>query len=76
MSEQRNPEWPKHEGIYNRCMEFAEKANTVYRKTCWIHLTDAVEKGTISPLEAWDAIKAGFVPEHLKIRQSRYSHML
>jgi hypothetical protein len=73
---ERNKEWPKHEGIYSKCMELAEKERSLYSKTCWIHLTAAVEKGTVTPLEAWDAINLGYLPEILKVRQSQYSHLL
>jgi len=40
--------------------------------TQWIHLSDAVERGSIQPLEAWNTIKLGYVAEHLKVRDSRY----
>ena len=40
--------------------------------TKWIHLSDAVETGSISPLEAWDTIALGYVAEHLMVRRSRY----
>lgn len=42
----------------------------------WIHLTDAVERGSIHPLEAWDTIAMGYVAEHLKVRDSRYKDRL
>jgi hypothetical protein len=44
--------------------------------TPWIHLCDAVSRGTISPLEAYDTIELGYLPENLKIRESYYSHLL
>jgi hypothetical protein len=43
--------------------------------TPWIHLVDAVSRGTISPLEAYDAIELGYLPENLKVRESYYSHL-
>lgn len=66
---------PKHEKIYDECMRLA-KANPGKNATQWIHLTDAVENGTISPMEAYDTISLGYVMENLKIRDSRYSHLL
>jgi hypothetical protein len=42
----------------------------------WSHLSDAVQKGTITPLEAHDALELGYVPENLKVRESRYSHLI
>jgi hypothetical protein len=71
----KNPEWPKHEVIYDKCMALA-KSNPGHSATQWIHLSDAVEGKTISPMEAYDAINLGYVPENLKIRKSRYCHLL
>ena len=71
----KNPEWPKHEAIYDKCMALAAK-NPGSAATQWIHLADAVEGKTISPMEACDAINLGYLPENLKIRESRYSHLL
>lgn len=42
----------------------------------WIHLEDAVDKGSISSMEAYNAISLGYVPKHLKVRYSRHSHLL
>ena len=42
----------------------------------WIHLQDAVDCGSVSPMEAYDAIDLGYVPEHLKVRESRYQHLI
>ncbi len=67
---------PKHIKIYDICMAKAELAETLWDKTSWIHLADAVEKGSISPLEAYDTINLGYVTYHLEVRESRYSHLL
>lgn len=72
----KNPEWPKHEAIYNECMKHANSAVTLNDKTCWIHLSDAVETGSISPLEAYDAFKLGYFPSYLTTRKSRYEHLI
>lgn len=72
---ERNPEWPKHEAVYDKCMELANK-NAGSEATQWIHLADAVESGTISPMEAYDAMRLGYVTENLKVRKSRYSHLI
>lgn len=42
----------------------------------WIHLADAVDKGNITPGEAYDTITLGWVAENLLIRESRYSEMV
>lgn len=44
--------------------------------TQWIHLQDAVDKGSISPAEAYETVALGYVAEHLKVRRSRYEHLL
>lgn len=75
----KNPEWPKHETIYDECMKRANAASGQYglhNCTKWLHLSNAVENGTISPLEAYDAFKLGYLPEHLTVRKSRYSHLI
>lgn len=71
----KNPEWPKHEAIYDKCMELA-KNNPGYHARQWIHLSDAVESNTVSPMEAYEAISLGYVPENLKVRKSRYTHLI
>ena len=45
-------------------------------KNRWIHLRDAVNCGTVTPMEAYDCVAAGFVPEHLLVRDSNYSHLV
>lgn len=72
----KNPEWPKHEEIYDICMKNAIKAKFIDVKTMWIHLADAVEIGTISPIEFHDMFKLGRVPSQLKVRESKYSKLL
>lgn len=49
---------------------------SLYYKTCIIHMIDSVSRGYITPLEAYDALKADYFPECLKIRESKYSHLL
>ncbi len=44
--------------------------------TPWIHLQDAVSRKSISPLEAYGAIQLGYIPENLKVRESRYMHLV
>jgi hypothetical protein len=44
--------------------------------TQWIHLSDAVYVGSITPLEAIDAISIGYVSDNLRIRDSHYTHLL
>lgn len=78
----------EHGQIYNQCLQKQREWNESMggdRKraeknlsgcTQWQHLSDAVEKGTVSPMEAYDALELGFVPENLKIRDSKYSRLL
>jgi hypothetical protein len=61
--------------LYNECMKMAKK-NSGPGATPWIHLADAVSRGTISPLEAYEAIRVGYLPEVLKVRDSKYNHLL
>ena len=37
-----------------------------------IHLVDSVSRGYSTPLEAYDALTLGYVPEHLLARRSLY----
>jgi len=76
MEEYRNPEYPKHEEVYDKCMKQANESHSLYYKTCMIHLADAVESGTISPMEAYDALNADYFPLQLTVRKSRYDHLL
>lgn len=45
-------------------------------KVSWIHLVDSVSRGYVTPMEAWDAVALGYVPEHLLTRESLYSHLV
>lgn len=45
-------------------------------KTKLIHLADAVSRGYVLPMEAYDALRIGYVPENLTIRNSAYVHLL
>lgn len=45
---------------------------SLHDKTTWLHVLDAVDKGNISPMEVYDALELGYVPEHLLVRESRY----
>ena len=67
----KNPEWPKHEKVYSACMAMAKK-HVGPSAVPWIHLADAVERGSVSPMEAYDAIALGYLPEVLTVRESRY----
>lgn len=44
--------------------------------TQWSHLQDALCKNTVTPAECYDAIRLGYVPEHLTVRESRYRRLL
>lgn len=70
----KNP-CPLSDALYSKCMDMARK-NPGHSATPWIHLADAVSRGTITPLEAYDAIMLGRLPEFLTVRASLYSHLL
>lgn len=53
-----------------------KKLPTGHKSTQWTHLQDAVEKGSISPMEAYDSVRLGYLPEGLKVRDSKYSHLI
>ena len=40
--------------------------------TQWIYLLDCLERGSISPMEAYDCLNLGYIPEHLSCRESLY----
>ena len=63
------------EDIYVRCMDMA-RLNPGHAATVWIHLQDAVQRGTISKMEAYDALALGYLPEVLSVRTSAYMHLL
>ena len=49
-------------------------ANMGGPSTQWIFLEDCILRGSISPLEAYDALELGYMPEHLTIRESLYKN--
>jgi hypothetical protein len=58
-------------------MKWDEEGNPIGNgATQWIHLQDALDKGSISKMECYDAIALGYCPEHLTIRDSRYKHLI
>lgn len=62
--------------LYDALMAMARKNPGFSGATPWIHLADAVSRGTISPVEAYDALALGYLPMHLEARNSNYSHLL
>ena len=70
----------------NECWEALEKQKWDYidgkklpkglESIQWMHLQDALDIGSVSPMECYDSIKLGYVPEHLKVRKSRYEKFL
>ena len=52
------------------------KFNPGYSAIQWIHIADAVSRGTITPLEAYDALRLGYCPENLKVRESDYFYRM
>lgn len=42
----------------------------------WMHLYDAVCCESVSPGDAWAALKDGRVPENLTVRASNYMHLV
>lgn len=45
-------------------------------KTRIIHLIDAVSRGYITPLEAYEALESKYFPIHLELRKSAYQHLI
>lgn len=45
-------------------------------KTRIIHLIDAVSRGYVTPMEAYDALNADHFPAYLEVRDSAYAHLL
>jgi hypothetical protein len=45
-------------------------------KNRMIHLVDSVSRGYSSPLEAYQALTLGYVPEHLLARKSKYEALV
>ena len=66
---------PLSDELYDLIMKKA-KEDSGYNATPWIHLADAVSRGTITPLEAYNALFLGYLPEYLTIRCSNYQHLL
>ena len=66
---------PLSDELYDRLMAKA-KANPGYSAIRWIHIADAVSRGTITPLEAYDALRIGYCPENLKVRESDYFYRM
>lgn len=62
---------PLSDELYDALMNKA-KENPGYCARKWIHIADAVSRGTITPLEAYDALTLGYCPENLTVRESRY----
>ena len=73
-----NPVKPElvSDALYDATIGVLDTRDTYQKKTSWIHLIDAVSRGYVTPLEAWDAVALGYVPEHLLIRESAYCHLL
>lgn len=61
--------------LYNKLMAKA-KSNPGGEATIWIFIADAVSRGTITPLEAYDALNLGYLPENLSVRESKYETRL
>ena len=53
-----------------------KKYPTGLKSVQWTHLQDALCNGTVTPMECYDAIGLGYVPEHLTVRESRYRSLL
>ena len=62
---------PLSNELYTKIMSMTNDYDIAYN-TQWIYLADCVSRGTITPIEAYDCISLGYVPEHLTIRPSLY----
>ena len=66
---------PLSNELYDLLMAKA-KSNPGHSAIKWIHIADGVSRGTITPLEAYDALQLGYCPEWLKIRESDYFYRM
>ena len=66
--------WDKIDNILKEANRNQEPRTGFF--TEWIHLRDCVARGVVTPGEAYDAIKLGYVPSFLCVRESRYSHLI
>lgn len=66
--------------LYQRIMAHVNPQQTLEFKTRMIHLADAVDCGTITPMEAYDALSyletSGYLLEFITARESNYSHLV
>ncbi len=66
--------------LYDRIFAHAHHKNSLHFNSRLIHLADCVDCGTVSPMEAYDAIEyletSGYLPEWIDVRESNYSHTL
>lgn len=65
--------------LYQRIMSQVDWRKTAEFKNRMVHLADCVDCGTITPLDAYDAIDQlvaiGYLPEFITVRKSNYSHL-
>lgn len=67
--------------LYNKSIGFINKPENMAcfslgYKTRIIHLIDSVSRGYVSPMEAYEALKAKYFPVELEVRPSAYQHLL
>lgn len=64
---------PLSDELYMKLMDMHKQT---YDPTQWIYIADCVSRGTMSPMEAYDCIKLGYLAEHLSMRESLYINKL
>jgi len=47
-----------------------------YYSAQWIHLQSALDTGSVTKMDCYDAIKLGYVPEFLLVRDSKYVRLV
>ena len=66
--------------LYERIHSKINVASHLGFKSRMIHLADAVDCGTITPMEAYDAINQletmGYLPIWIEARKSNYDHVI
>ena len=66
--------------LYRRIMAHVSWQQPLDFKTRMIHLADAVDCGTITPMDAYEVLSylktSGYLPEFITARESNYSHLL
>ena len=62
--------------LYDKSIGMLKLGSSLAYKTRIIHMVDAVSRGTITPMEAYQALDADYFPIALETRESAYAYLL